>query len=140
MSPLLAAMSTPSGSSAPSADCWSGLPPDLRARSDVAGSGELLWPSEAAEPAVEWLAREGLGVIGGEVYVGVGKAKGVFSADWDTTPQWRADEAWRSFVDRAAEQAVRAIVQPGVDTPASATWYYLAVTSEADYPPFLRVD
>jgi hypothetical protein len=130
---------TPGGSEpSSSSDCWSGLPPDVRARADVAGSGELLWPREAAKPAVDWLVEQALGIIGGEVYVGVGKAKGVFQAEWQTAPQWRADEPWQTFVLRAGAQAAESILGGEADTPAATTWYFLAVARESQYPQFLR--
>jgi len=103
----------------------------------VAGSGELLWPREAAASAVDWVAARGLGIIGGEVYVGLGKAKGVFNAEWQTAPQWLPAEPWESFVDRAAAQAAAAILGEAVTTGPS-TWYFLAVALEDGYPPYLR--
>jgi hypothetical protein len=119
---------------------WEGLAPELRARADVAGSGELLWPLDAARDVIRWLAREGFGILGGEVYAGFGQARGMFRAEWHTSPQWRSDEEWAEFVLRAGDQSARSLERESAAVATESARFFLAVSTETEYPAFLRDD
>jgi hypothetical protein len=117
---------------------WERLSPELRARADVAGSGELLWPLDAAIAVVRWLAEERLGILGGEVYTEYGQARGLFRSEWSTAPQWRIGEEWAAYVRRAEGQAAELLERERTTPPGEPARYFLAVAAEQHYPPFLR--
>lgn len=120
------------------------LPAGLRARADVAGNGELLWPHDAVSEAIAWMAGQGLGIVCVEAYARVAQARGSFEGEWPVAPGWRAGEPWETYVARAASQAAATIEQDGrahADAMAGDRdnrRYFLAATSEDAYPPTLR--
>lgn len=121
-------------------DSWSGLPARLRGLGDLTGSGELLWTGELAREVLDWLVGQGRGVIGGEVYVSVGKARGAFAGDWQTAPQWRANEDWQAFVERSAAQSRAEIAAREASVDASSRRFFLAAAERGSYPTYLRED
>jgi hypothetical protein len=104
------------------------LPGDLRERADVTGSGELLWPRDAALEVVTALERAGLAVAGGEIYEPLGQASGHFRGEWDTTPGPGRGEPWADYVTRGAEQARAALAAES--RRDGATRYFLAVVAD----------
>jgi hypothetical protein len=119
-------------------DPWGHLPPAIRRRAEITGSGELLWPADTADALRSWLEAAGIGVIGGEVYIGLGKAKGAFHAEWETAPLWLPGEPWQRFVARSADQAAREIRGLDARLDAPSARYFLAVLPEERYPEYLR--
>lgn len=111
------------------------LPEMLRARADVAGSGELMWPCAAALDAVAIAASAGLVVLGGEVYEPRGEAIGCFRSEWMT--RRRTDERWSDYVERAAARTRDEIAEATSATDADLR-YFLAVCGEDDYPTALH--
>lgn len=114
------------------------LPPDLRRRADLTGSGELLWPARAALDAVEWLRSQSLGILGLEVYAPFDQARGQFQHEWSVAPGWdREVEAWSHYVDRAADLARREIDRGSLlsDVPGGEVdqRYFIPISTEAEY-------
>lgn len=103
------------------------LPGDLRERADVAGSGELLWPRDAAVDVVLAVERAGLAVAGGEIYEPRGQASGHFRGEWNTTPRPGPDEPWADYVARGAEQARAALAAE--QSQGDGARYFLAVVA-----------
>jgi hypothetical protein len=92
-----------------SVDVDSLFPASLRRNADVAGSGELLWPTQTAFEAVDWLQAQSLGILGLEVYGPQGQARGIFEYEWLVAPCRLPGEPWQEYVDRAARTAKREI-------------------------------
>jgi hypothetical protein len=111
------------------------LPAVLRARADVAGSGELLWPCAATHDVVRIVADGGLAVLGGEVYEPRGEAIGCFRSEWMT--RRRTDEPWCEYIERAAERTHDEITRAAEETGADLR-YFLAICDERDYPTSLH--
>jgi hypothetical protein len=82
------------------------MPADLRDVIWRAGNGELAWPLDRAADAASWLAAQGAGLIGGELYQRLPESYwGTFVDEWTTVPRWLAGEPWPAFVGRSLHQA-----------------------------------
>ena len=92
----------------------------MRNSAYVAANGELAWPREDARAAARWLAAQGYGILGGEVWEILGNGRwqgGIRSATsaipfiwgWETKPSWEETEPWSSYVKRGLEQALEAL-------------------------------
>jgi hypothetical protein len=82
------------------------MPADLRDVVWYAGNGELAWPLDHALDAASWLAAQGCGLVGGELYERLPESYwGTFVDEWSTVPGWLADEPWPAFVERSLHQA-----------------------------------
>jgi hypothetical protein len=62
------------------------LPPALRRRCHVSGSGELFWFGHAAAEAAEWFAHRGRVILGGEVYRRHAVGWATYVSSWEVTP------------------------------------------------------
>jgi len=98
----------------------SGLPEELQNSAYVAANGELAWPREDAKAAARWLASQGYGILGGEVWeiLGNGRWQGMirslrgsipFVWGWETKPSWEEGEPWSTYVKRGLDQAIDAL-------------------------------
>jgi hypothetical protein len=114
------------------------LPLDLRRRADLAGSGELLWPPEAAIDAIQWMKSQSLGILGLEIYGPFDQARGQFQYEWIVAPGWSRDlETWGHYVDRATDLATREIDTGALRSDVSSGHvdlrYFIPISTEAEY-------
>jgi hypothetical protein len=111
-------------------------PEHLRGSAFVVGNGERLWPLEAALEIVDWLARQHLGITGGEVYERAEFGWGRYVDDWITEPGLSSGEDWLSYVHRGKTQAAEAILRDArchTARPGITRLYFLASTTRAEY-------
>jgi hypothetical protein len=113
------------------------VPSRLRRHAFEVGNGELLWSGPAAITFSDWLARRGLGILGGEVYrTGLRLGWGTFDKAWDTEPGWRPGEPWKIFVERGRAQSLAHIQSETADagsTGGDPALFFLAACQESDY-------
>ncbi len=107
-------------------------PAALRRHAHVAGNGELLWPRSVAADAARWVAAEGNGIWGGEVYAPRGPFTAMMVREWRTEPEWGPGEPWPAFVSRALEQTVVALDAEGRDD-SEGLLYFLAYAPESKF-------
>lgn len=120
------------------------FPGELHSLAYAVGNGELFWPAAVGTRVAEVIAEAGLGIYGGEVYVGRGRTWGNIELEWLTDPGWLPDEEWSDFVSRALGQAVVAIEQAEKLAHLPELQYerepmcFFACYTEREYPAELR--
>jgi hypothetical protein len=120
------------------------FPDELRLLAYAVGNGELFWPSNIGSKVAKVIADSGLGIYGGEVYVGRGRTWGNIELEWITDPGWLPGELWADFVRRALDQALAAVEQAELLTQLPELEHerepmcFFACYSEPEYPRELR--
>lgn len=89
------------------------IPVSFLSHSDVAGNGERFWFRAVAGDVARWLAREGLAIVGGEVYRRHSTAWGTYIGGWATVVPENA--SWESRVERCLRRALDAVSEDPAD-------------------------
>jgi hypothetical protein len=114
------------------------IPDDLSRLAFVVGNGERLWRGEQAVEVADWLAGQGFGILGGEIYARHDVGWGTFVRDWLTEPMRQPNEPWDGYVTRARQQALNYVMsnrRPPISADADADHlYFLAFIGEDAYP------
>jgi hypothetical protein len=114
------------------------LPPHVRQRADVTGSGELMWPPSAVADAIAAAVDRRLAILSVEAYGRLRSARGSFHREFPTRARRGGREPWAEFVQRSAAEALAHVESDlarhgGTQDALLERRYFLAVSAEEGY-------